>query len=589
MTSLPVIGESDVDYVSALLCHPLVPEDGNPLWPALPESPVPPSTGDFIRSLWVEVTTGSHPPTLQRTILADIMARAIQRARVGGHASSNEEEFAKLMHAHLSLLHAVSTWVTGDAGPVEEFVVAAVTKTRIAWVSLSDRPAFLQIVDPTSSPPSTPLHVLLDRRMLPVPEQCRLWQSFFVRELNREELIAFRDILATTGNDNPNKPSWLAAYRARVQEMHQESSRRKSMDAGALWRQGAEVRGGGGSASAAGSGAGSGSTGSGSTDSGAGSDGSSTDSDGSGAGSGADSDDDSGVSPVTVDEVITHHDAALFFDNESRHIEQVKMSCPRQNVRAILVSVTQHEPAVTEFWESHYLQNLAKGTTYLVSMLGYFPNMLKFKVDPGSGLKDADMDTCREWVLDQQGTHKRRNVAVLFDWDRTLTVFEGVNLQPWDFSLDKKEFLDKKKETPMLRFVSSKVRSDNDKLPLALELLEQYVTLVCGGKERIGKLRDLFAFLVEHDVYIYVLTNNTGCNRYAFEMLAHQLFTGIPITILCGMFSKYHKGRALEGTPQFSKLCGAHIGLEVFDDDDGSSVTSYSSSDTDPDTDDEKK
>ena len=132
--------------------------------------------------------------------------------------------------------------------------------------------------------------------------------------------------------------------------------------------------------------------------------------------------------------------------------------------------------------------------------------------DSESGVTKDHSDYVKEWVIGKKKLGYR-SISVLFDYDRTLTVVEGTDLSKLD------QFQ-----------------------------LEPFIEYHLGGKQRVAMLRDLFTFLYNQGVHLYVLTNNGQCahDTYSdkFKEVVEYIFNPYPVTIICGQRWRGHKQNA---------------------------------------------
>jgi len=89
---------------------------------------------------------------------------------------------------------------------------------------------------------------------------------------------------------------------------------------------------------------------------------------------------------------------------------------------------------------------------------------------PSLGILPKQIDDLKQWVLAHKDTYR----IVFFDWDDTFTVMRGF------FSVYK----------------LSDVR----------DFVCEYAEYIVGGKEQLERLRDMFKFLTENGVLVYILT-----------------------------------------------------------------------------------
>lgn len=141
------------------------------------------------------------------------------------------------------------------------------------------------------------------------------------------------------------------------------------------------------------------------------------------------------------------------------------------------------------------------------------------RYDPKSSMTSQTFKEIKQWVL-QQKQRGKKHPAVLFDYDRTLTRVEGTWFELFD-TMDKDGFL----------------------------------LYYMGGEKRLQELRELFTFLVENNVSMFVLTNNGACRKPIFNKVIQYLFQGRPVKIICGEDYKYDKRKAAQDQPELQGVC----------------------------------
>ena len=241
-------------------------------------------------------------------------------------------------------------------------------------------------------------------------------------------------------------------------------------------------------------------------------------------------------------------DAALFLDNDIGHIKNVDSCGPKVFVRKVPGSegyVSQPifpryvNGTLTPYWKhlgalspkgvgaAEVFQKLIiwNGNKELEKMVEH--------LDPGSGVGQKDVAYIEKWVNDREG----QKLAVLFDYDRTITVIEGGYFLSYSF------------ET--LKFYLSQL-SLPEQLDLKNDLtnftLEGFVEYYVGGEERLKMLQEMFDFLYTKNVTVYLLTNNTGCpkSKQLFQDVMGVLTRDRPITIICGAEFGFNKKVAIQ-------------------------------------------
>ena len=234
-------------------------------------------------------------------------------------------------------------------------------------------------------------------------------------------------------------------------------------------------------------------------------------------------------------------DAALFVDNDQRYIDQVRLCGPKVTTMKVagsdpLQGVLLTSPA----YQAHVngLTKAGKATAEIVQKLIAMESrgkQVEF-LDPGSGIQAADADRIRSWVESRKG----QNLAVLVDYDRTLTVIEGgIFFAP---SLE------------ALRIRLHELLPEVDSSTLTVE---GFVNYSMGGSVRVTMLQDLFDFLYANNVAVYVLTNNGACATAAdlFHAVVSVLTKGRPVKYLCGVNFGLDKQKAFQSDESLRPLC----------------------------------
>jgi hypothetical protein len=126
------------------------------------------------------------------------------------------------------------------------------------------------------------------------------------------------------------------------------------------------------------------------------------------------------------------------------------------------------------------------------------------------------------------------NKVVIFDWDGTLSVIEGVLLP--------------------------RTKEETKKYEMNKITYEDIAIYYCGGKYRFNWLRDLFIYLYKKNVSVYILTNNPiACNvekegRKHFFHVIKEIIPQIKLQyILCGYESNGFKPHAFMKNRELKK------------------------------------
>lgn len=244
--------------------------------------------------------------------------------------------------------------------------------------------------------------------------------------------------------------------------------------------------------------------------------------------------------------VAAEYQAAIFFDNDFANAEDVSIYCPN-NMNSILVRQTPGSEHPEQLWEQEPLASYIAGlgdnkmVTILRSLAADgVEGMDRDAYDVLSGISDIYITICNKWEANTRGTTPR---AAIFDWDRTLTKFEGV------FRLFEEAQMNAYLAGPGKKFETLGITKE--------EALKDYVIYLFGGEERLRKIRDMMRSLKENGVDIFILTNNGSCRADGYQVIVKEFFADIPYTIICSKELPFrgHKGQAMRGQARFKVIC----------------------------------
>jgi hypothetical protein len=188
---------------------------------------------------------------------------------------------------------------------------------------------------------------------------------------------------------------------------------------------------------------------------------------------------------------------ARFYDNDQRNFRgfgetEISLQDPPASLRVECIYVDDIKASpLTEgpfyngrsytkkYFEGKQQEEQERPLYKFISWAGRVDNYLN-KTQPKNGMTTEQIENLKQWVVENRHDYR----IVFFDWDRTLTVMEG--------------FFDVKL-TEVDNFVCD------------------YAQYIMGGKERFDSLKDMFAFLTEHHVQVYIITRN-GTLSYPDEI-----------------------------------------------------------------------
>jgi hypothetical protein len=234
-------------------------------------------------------------------------------------------------------------------------------------------------------------------------------------------------------------------------------------------------------------------------------------------------------------------EAAIFFDNDQHKIDQVQQACGNI-IRCVKVGETSHDGTLHFYTEKHMkeLKNKLQDKKYFNFLLSLIPRWyaenptrppeenphVSDAYDIESGVQTPHIEELNSWIQETSTLSKR---AAIFDWDRTLTMFEGFPIKT-----------------------------------NATTTFEQRLRYLLGGDERYDQIRNMLRDLHTQGIEIFILTNNGACGNPHYGNLFPNLVTDlfsriipgipfIPATILCSRQAPYHghKGRAIKSVTGF--------------------------------------
>jgi len=208
--------------------------------------------------------------------------------------------------------------------------------------------------------------------------------------------------------------------------------------------------------------------------------------------------------------------AIRFYDNQSDIVQQFRTSKPLIEIIQVS-SAPNHEVMMDNTDASSYIQRFLEQNPK-----NSFARYLQEANIPEStstvGFSRENGEDLKQWIK----LHHKMEKAVLFDWDQTISVLEGIMVPPT------REFIQE--------FKRRRITHNNMALYYA------------GTKARLQYIRSLSAFLDRHKVHVYILTNNPLASiqwdkwkvgpesRRQFYLVVKEFFPSIQIqNVLCGL------------------------------------------------------
>jgi hypothetical protein len=226
--------------------------------------------------------------------------------------------------------------------------------------------------------------------------------------------------------------------------------------------------------------------------------------------------------------------SAIFFENSAQQRRDIIRACPTVAVVKksldeappdadfILVDIPETEPLLSET-PVESLPFYDADNQYVV-----LSRIRSESYDPVSGIQEPHItDILEPWIESRpEGKH-----IAIFDWDRTLTIMEGIRLS----------------NLPGLSVIGKDPR----------EYYINLLTHVCGGPERFAMLQAMFKKLRDANIHILILTNNPSGRYKMFDEMI-QVFVDAPkpaysIIVSHGPGYGGIKANVFLFLPQFSK------------------------------------
>lgn len=227
------------------------------------------------------------------------------------------------------------------------------------------------------------------------------------------------------------------------------------------------------------------------------------------------------------------YNVAIFFDNLKSHVSGISKIC---NGRITSVYVGGNEDIeIVPFTDEHFRRfwerrEFAKNT-YLQYIHTVMPDGDMY--DPSSGIKEKDFNEFIRWL---EETNKRGERAIFLDWDRTITIFEGIGM----------------------KYTSDKDVQFSDLFPGVF--IEDMLLYLCGGEKRLAMLRNMLRTAQREGVDIYILTNNTACSYRFFKEIVDGVMGSDVLKIVCAGDEPYN-GNKVKAIRNFMRRQRSKISL----------------------------
>jgi hypothetical protein len=237
---------------------------------------------------------------------------------------------------------------------------------------------------------------------------------------------------------------------------------------------------------------------------------------------------------------------AIFFDNDPKNIKRVRELCPSITCVSIPETADIKERSWKDPIMERYLEQLGKPNIYVNAI----QTILRGDTyDEKCGIQQVHIDTLNTWIT---RLPKGESAAIIFDWDRTITMVEGIVRFSRISSVEDDYY-------KMMEMTS-------DKDTFRTKFRTHMCAYIFGGMERFKMIRRLFKDIYDNGHEIFILTNNGACGSddlYSYIKLLSPLLPNYKPKIsfenmLCsGDTTKYKgdKGLLLKEHSRFKGLC----------------------------------
>ena len=230
----------------------------------------------------------------------------------------------------------------------------------------------------------------------------------------------------------------------------------------------------------------------------------------------------------------------IFFDNDMEKIAQVFAKCKQielvrvgeSAVNALYATVMNGNYA--PLWVGHNIQTNA----YTRLNANQHDGHMFF--DIYSGMQMREIAIINDWIVRSAELGVPR--TAVFDWDRTLTMVEGIRMAP----------------PPPYSIIGAIAPYYPGAIPA--NYVEDMLIYLCGGVQRLITLRVMFGVLRAYGIDIKILTNNgaAGDNRAPnFKELVNALVAvpGYDVEVWCSAFPPVNGNKGIVMLQKFPALC----------------------------------
>jgi hypothetical protein len=197
----------------------------------------------------------------------------------------------------------------------------------------------------------------------------------------------------------------------------------------------------------------------------------------------------------------------LFFDNDPNNFREIKKD---NNLPIECIQVEEIPINAVELYNNAYKSN--NSNNYIKWLKGKIDiEALKNDTSPSEALNDTHINYIKKWAHITNGMYEER--YVLFDWDRTLSMWEGFYTFDGDiFPFDIVSF------------------NRRNSFTLKKSFAEDMVSyLLDNENNRLQKIKDLISELLDKNIQVIIVTNNSSLLNITNHYILKNLNIWIPL------------------------------------------------------------
>jgi hypothetical protein len=214
--------------------------------------------------------------------------------------------------------------------------------------------------------------------------------------------------------------------------------------------------------------------------------------------------------------------SAIFFDNDSKHIQEVEQC---RNITCIKVPGIDGMPPEVGFMEmsdDEFSDHLGDASGNMINFLLWANDGERDRFDSTSGMTVEHQGILQRWLEESSNTPER---WAIFDFDRTISKIEGFG-----------------SAVGGITGINRKFKAQKEGLPITAE---EYMIYLCG-KSRLSLLKNMFGLCIRNGVQIVILTNNGACITDPQIIVDFMNVLDVPeFTLICSRKYRSDKSRAL--------------------------------------------